>query len=92
MKNRYLFLKKIYKNYLIYFWIHNKKKLYDKTEKEMYNYIMENKNYKINYIIVDNLDIIEKKVYENNNYEEVICKIKLNNFIEIYKRRVIKWL
>ena len=51
--------------------------------KIIFNYINRNLNkYEINYIILDNLDIIIKKEYENNNYLNYYFKINLINILE----------
>ena len=90
MKNRYDFLKKIYNNYLIFFLSHNKIKLYDKTEREIYKCFRRNNKYHVNYIIVDNMDILKRKEYSDNSYVEILCKIKLAKLIKRYKREALK--
>ena len=68
MKERYNVLKHIYQNYLILIIKNNKYYTFDE-DKLLFNYINKNLNkYEINYIILNNLDIIIKKEYENNNY------------------------
>lgn len=64
MKERYNVLKHIYQNYLILLIKNNKYYTFDE-DKIIFNYINRNLNkYEINYIILDNLDIIVKKEYE----------------------------
>ena len=68
MKERYNVLKHIYQNYLILIIKNNKYYNFDE-DKLIYTYINRNLNkHEINYIILDKLDIIVKKEYENNNY------------------------
>lgn len=82
MKERYDVLKHIYQNYLILIIKNNKYVTFDE-DKIIFNYINRNLNkYEINYIILDNLDIIIKKEYENNNYLYYYTKYKLINLLE----------
>ena len=82
MKERYELIKKLYPNYLILLIKNNKYYTFDE-DKIIFNYINRNLNrYEINYIILDNLDIIVKKEYENNNYLNYYFKINLINILE----------
>lgn len=82
MKERYEVIKKLYPNYLILLIKNNKYYTFDE-DKIIFNYINRNLNrYEINYIILDNLDIIVKKEYENNNYLYYYTKYKLINLLE----------
>lgn len=82
MKERYDVLKHIYHNYLILIIKNNKYYTFDE-DKLIFNYINKNLNkYEINYIILDNLDIIVKKEYENNNYLNYYFKVNLINILE----------
>ena len=82
MKERYNVLKHIYQNYLILIIKNNKYYTFDE-DKIIFNYINRNLNkYEINYIILDNLDIIVKKEYENNKYLNYYFKINLINILE----------
>ena len=82
MKERYNVLKHIYPNYLILLIKNNKYYTFDE-DKIIFNYINRNLNkYEINYIILDNLDIIVKKEYENNNYLNYYFKANLINILE----------
>ena len=64
--NRYSFVKKYYPNYLVFIKYNNILITYgiDLEIINRFNYKLLN----INYIILDNIDIIEKKEYFNNNY------------------------
>lgn len=80
MKERYNVLKHIYPNYLILIIKNNKYYNFDE-DKLIFNYLKRKLN-NINYIILDNLDIIVKKEYENNNYLNYYFKINLINILE----------
>ena len=82
MKERYEVIKKLYPNYLILIIKNNKYYTFDE-DKIIFNYINRNLNkYEINYIILDNLNIIVKKEYENNNYLNYYFKVNLINILE----------
>ena len=82
MKERYEVIKKLYPNYLILLIKNNKYYTFDE-DKLIYTYINRNLNkHEINYIILNNLDIIVKKEYENNNYLNYYFKINLINILE----------
>lgn len=82
MKERYNVLKHIYQNYLILIIKNNKYYTFDE-DKLIYTYINRNLNkHEINYIILNNLDIIIKKAYENNNYLNYYFKVNLINILE----------
>ena len=80
MKERYNVLKHIYQNYLILIIKNNKYYTFDE-DILIFNYLKRKLN-NINYIILDNLDIIVKKEYENNNYLNYYFKINLINILE----------
>ena len=83
MKERYEVIKKLYPNYLILLIKNNKYYTFDE-DKLIYTYINRNLNkHEINYIILNNLDIIiKKKEYENNNYLNYYFKVNLINILE----------
>lgn len=77
MINRYNFTKNVYKDYIVL--IVRKRKLYTfNQDKRILNYIgFNNKLYRIrkkeiNYLILDDLDIIEIREYDNNNYNKYL--------------------
>ena len=35
---------------------------------------------------MDNIDIIEKREYDNNNYEQIVIKLKLIDIINNYRK------
>lgn len=75
MKNRYLFFKRLYKDYLLLF-TKKDKLLSFNIDNRIISILSSSSNNilevlttnSINYIIVDNLDIIEIKSFTNNNY------------------------
>lgn len=93
MINRYNFTKNIYKDYIVL--IVRKKKLYTfNQDKRILNYIgFNNKIYrirkrKINYLILDDLDIIEIIKYDNNNYNKYLLLSYLKDILKEIRRRL----
>ena len=80
MKERYEVIKKLYPNYLILIIKNSKYYTFDE-DKLIFNYLKRKLN-NINYIILDNLDIIVKKEYENNYYLNYYFKVNLINILE----------
>ena len=74
MKNRYIFFKRLFPNYVVL--LNDKTMGIDKYLKEFI------KNNDINYIIVDNDNIIEIKKVENNNYKYYVMRLFLKNLID----------
>ena len=81
IKNRYKFIKKVYKNYIIIFTKKNtfyipKEELdvlrpfYTKKVK-LIDFLNDNH---INYLILDNLEIVKKCIFEDNRYKEIKYK------------------
>ena len=87
MKNRLMFFKKLYPKYLVFIKSKNKLKLND-IDNKILDFINNHKGYKVNYIIVDNLDIIKCKNYEFNDYDNVFFKIKLVDLINYWRKKV----
>jgi len=86
MKNIYKFIKNIYKDYIIF--IVKKDKYYTFKNDELickcFNVSLDNINkYNLNYLVLDNLDIIEIKEYDNNKYYEYLIK---NIFINVINK------
>ena len=75
MKNRYIFFKRLYKDYLLLF-IKKDNLLSFNIDNRIISILSSSSNNilevlttnSINYIIVDNLDIIEIKTFTNNSY------------------------
>lgn len=92
MINRYNFTKNMYKDYIVL--IVRKRKLYTfNQDKRILNYIgFNNKLYRIrkneiNYLILDDLDIIEIREYDNNNYNKYLLLSYIKDIlIEVRKK------
>ena len=74
MKNRYIFFKRLFPNYVVL--LNDKTMGIDKYLKEFI------KNNDINYIIVDDDNLIEVKKVENNNYKYYVMRLFLKNLID----------
>lgn len=80
MNERYLILKKLYPNYLILIKVKDKIKLLGIDKKIVDVFGIDNlKN--VNKLILDNLDIVKKKEYENNKYDIYYLKIRLMDLL-----------
>ena len=82
MKNKYIFFKKLFPNSIILFKIKDKYKVY-KNDKLLIEYIKfkttnDLEKIKINYIIVNELKIENKKIFKNNNYYKYYYQSKIN--------------
>ena len=79
---RYSFVKNYYPNYLVF--IKDKNKLitynYDLKIVKLFNYKLLN----INYLILDNVDIIKTKEYHNNKYLYYFKICILLDFLDLY--------
>ena len=87
MKNRYNFAKMCYKEYVIL--ILKNRRLYTYNEdNRLYNfkYINKLKELHINYIILDNLNVI-KQEYSDNKYQEYYLKYKINKLLDLILER-----
>ena len=84
--NRYNFAKKCYKDYVILLLIKNKLYTYIDNKLVSFKYINNLKKLHINYVILDNLDVIVKE-YEDNNYKLYYLKYNLNKLLDniLYK-------
>lgn len=78
LKTKYIFLKRLYQNDLIIF-IKNKKYYYLDNDLLIIKYFNNLNKYHINYILLDDLDIIHRKVYIDNRYMEYLYKSLLIN-------------
>ena len=76
MKERYLIIKKLYKDYIIL--------IKDKNN----NYISFEENAKI----VNYFGIKEVNCYKNNKYNELYLKVKLIELLEDLCKRELEWL
>lgn len=94
MKNRYYFFKKKFKDYIIL--IKKKDKYYtfdqdDEILKYMeYKKLSDIRIRKINYIIIDNLEIEQIKEYKENNYELFLLKTFIRKILYEMEKE-LKW-
>lgn len=86
VRNRYEIAKKYYKNCVILILIRKRLYIYKDNVLISFKKISEIKNLHINYIILDNLEVIERK-YDDNKYEEYYLKYCLNSILDsiLYK-------
>ena len=87
MKNRYNMAKLWYNEYVIL--IVKKGKLYTYINNKFINfkYINKLREYHINYIIIDNLDIYIKE-YEDNNYNLYYLKYNLTTILNNISKKI----
>ena len=84
--NRYKFAKRVYPEYVVLLLTKDKYITYD-CDLRLIQYIKFNGNfsifdkYKINYLVLDNLDITKKKEYDLNNYDLYLKKMIINKTI-----------
>ena len=76
MKNRYDFAKISYKQYIM-----------KRTNYIILKKINKLKELRINYVILDNIDVI-KKQYEDNRYKEQYLKYKINNILNKVREKI----
>lgn len=93
MFTRYKFIKKLYPNYLVIIKYNDKFKSF-RMDCLLLNYLIDNNKIKklnklkINYVILNNLDIIEINEYLNNNYYRYIKVSYLNMVLIKIKDRL----
>lgn len=82
MNYKFNLMKELYPSYIIY--IKQKNKYYtNDIDKNIIEYFDDNlKN--INYIVLDNLDIVEKVNFYNNTYDTLYIKTIIINIIKTY--------
>ena len=81
VRNRYEMLRKYYDNCVILILIKRKLYIYRNNILIDFKEINKLKELHINYLILDNLDIL-KKEYDDNRYEEYYLKHSLNNILD----------
>ena len=81
VRNRYEIAKKYYKNCVILILIRKRLYIYKNNTLINFKKINKLKNLHINYIILDNLEVIERK-YDDNKYEEYYLKYSLNSILD----------
>ncbi len=92
-KNRYVFIKRTYPNTMIIFKNSKNKYIGYREQKEFLKYLQFKRlnnlsKLKINYIVISNMQILEHKTFEENNYELYYARFslfKLVNYIRQHR-------
>ena len=93
--NRYKFAKEVHPEYVVLLLIKDKYITYG-SDLELIHYIKFNENlcifnkYKINYLVLDNLDIIEKSSYDINNYDLYLRKMIIEKIVKKIGNNLVK--
>ena len=95
IKNRYIFLKRLYNNYVILFVGKYGKYKSMGIDKELYKYIDDLDLRRVNYVICDSKNDLTMAVFEDNHYYLYYYRLKLrqlttrfyDKFIEINKEK-----
>ena len=92
IKTRYLFLKKLYPNYVVIILKKGKYITFD-IDNKIFNLLNNSFNnldkYNINYLIIDNLEIIKISKYINNRYLEFKKRVELLSAILILYQKSV---
>ena len=88
--NRYYFTKKVYPWYLVILLKKGKPYSFGIDRKILKHVGFKDKTYilqkkKINYLVLDELDIVEKYDYDDNNYDKYLYLVKLNEILNEVK-------
>ena len=87
MKERYLVIKKLYKDYVILIKDKNNNYVsFNEDEKIIHNFGIKD----VNTIYLNNLEIEEKYEYENNKYNELYLKVKIIEMLEVLCKRELE--
>ncbi len=96
IKTRYKFTKRLYKDYIIIMKIKNSYHIPDeeldiigpfKRKGRLIDFLQENH---INYLILDNMEIISKREYNDNKYYELKNKTFIWNLYRNFEEKLIK--
>ena len=97
MRNRFIIIKQFYNQYVVLIKRKEKYITFDQ-DTEILEYIKYKKpkdlnKKKINYLILDNLDIVKKCEYkEDNKYREYLLKAYIDKIIKKMRARIrVKW-
>ena len=93
-KNRYIFIKRCYPNTIVIFKNNKSYTSYDE-DKEFLNYLnfkkLNNLNkLKINYIVIDNMKVIQYVEFKNNNYKLYYKRFILFKLIKYINYKIKK--
>ena len=87
MKERYLIIKKLYKDYVILIKDKNNNYIsFDEYEKIIHYFGIKD----VNTIYLNNLEIEEKYEYENNKYNELYLKVKIIEILEVLCKKELE--
>mgnify|MGYP000195191815 FL=1 len=87
MKERYLVIKKLYKDYVILIKEKNNNYIsFDEDEKIIHYFSIKD----VNTIYLNNLEIEEKYEYENNKYNELYLKVKIIEMLEVLCKKELE--
>ena len=96
IKTRYKFTKKLYKDYIIIMKIKKSYHIPDeeldiigpfKKKGRLIDFLQENH---INYLILDNMEIISKREYKDNKYYELKNKTLIWNLYRNFEEKLVK--
>ena len=94
--NRYNFTKKVYPDYIILL-IRKEKYVTFDIDLKLIDYLEIDEDLSIldklhiNYIVLDDLEIIDIKKYDDNKYENYCLKMSLNKIIKKIGNKLIKY-
>ena len=87
MKERYLVIKKLYKDYVILIKDKNNNYIsFDEDKKIIHYFGIKD----VNTIYLNNLEIEEKYEYENNKYNELYLKVKIIEILEVLCKKELE--
>lgn len=87
MKERYLVIKKLYKDYVILIKEKNNNYIsFDEDEKIIHYFSIKD----VNTIYLNNLEIEEKYEYKNNKYNELYLKVKIIEMLEVLCKKELE--
>lgn len=87
MKERYLVIKKLYKDYVILIKEKNNNYIsFDEDEKIIHYFSIKD----VITIYLNNLEIEEKYEYENNKYNELYLKVKIIEMLEVLCKKELE--
>ena len=87
MKERYLVIKKLYKDYVILIKNKNNNYISFDEDRKIINYFGIKD---VNTIYLNNLEIEEKYKYENNKYNELYLKVKIIEILEVLCKKELE--
>ena len=87
MKERYLIVKNLYKDYVILIKDKNNNYIsFDEDKKIIHYFGIKD----VNTIYLNNLEIEEKYKYENNKYNELYLKVKIIEILEVLCKKELE--